>query len=73
MHAAFEWPLRCSGWTALPQMQSLCEILPLECHFDGCRFDVTDVKGKVMQKPWRVQTDLPCLEEPLNRRCSKDH
>ena len=73
VHAAFEWPKTSTGWKILQQMTRLCALLPVQCDFDGCRFDTRDAKGNLLKKPWRVQTDLVTLQQPLSQRCDQNH
>ena len=68
---AFEWPRGASGWR-LAEMGELKSYLPHVCRFDGCQCGLTTVQG-VVKKPWRVQTKIKELVEPLSRCCSMEH
>ena len=68
---AFEWPRGASGWQ-LVEMEELKNYLPHECRFDGCQHGLTTMQG-IVKKPWRVQTNVKELVEPLSRCCNMEH
>ena len=71
--AAFEWPVHSHGWKE-PQVQELKRLLPFECVFDGCAYDLKDNRtGKYVKKPWKVLTSHQPLQKFLNLRCPQDH
>ena len=70
--ACFEWPRGALGWQ-IKEMTTLLELLPVACRFDGCRYGLRAQTGQRMCKPWRVQTNLPALQQPLSLRCGRDH
>ena len=51
---AFGWPRGAAGWThpAAQEMRRTCG-LEVECDFDGCQYDLRDLRGRLFQKPWR--------------------
>ena len=61
---AFEWPRGASG-RQLAEMEELKSYLPHVCRFDGCQYGLTTVQG-VVKTPWRVQTNVKELVEPLS-------
>ena len=68
---AFEWPRGAEGWTqpVVQEMRRICG-LEVECDFDGCQYNLRDLRGRLLQKPWKVVTTLVRLREPLSKRCS---
>eukprot|EP00972_Heterocapsa_arctica_P024787 3656196-Heterocapsa_arctica.AAC.1 len=42
---AFEWPRSATGWKE-QAMKKLIQAMPIECHFNGCMYDVCDEEKK---------------------------
>ena len=43
------------------------------CEFDGCRYELADQARLPVMKPWRVQTSIQRLVEPLGLRCDRSN
>eukprot|EP00972_Heterocapsa_arctica_P052196 7677429-Heterocapsa_arctica.AAC.1 len=42
---AFEWPRGATGWKE-QAVKKLIQAMPIECHFNGCMYDVCDGEKK---------------------------
>eukprot|EP00972_Heterocapsa_arctica_P021095 3105783-Heterocapsa_arctica.AAC.1 len=47
-------------------------MLPYPCMLDGCMYGLRCDAG-YLRKPWRVQTNMVELREPLSRTCNYAH
>ena len=68
----FEWPLRCQGWD-LPIVRRLRSLLPFECTFDGCAYNLRDGHGQLIKKSWRVITNHLEFTRRVHRTCNGRH
>ena len=72
VHAVFEWPQGAFAEVQrIPEMAQLLAVarrmlLP-RVHVMGCR------ARALLKKPWRVQSSLTALREPLSRKCDHMH
>ena len=74
VEVAYEWPRMASGWKEPKIQKALNEMGATSvCEFDGCRYQLTDQAGLPVMKPWRVQTSMRRLVEPLSLRCDRSH
>ena len=71
---AYEWPRTASGRKEPEIQKALMEMGATSvCEFDGCRYGLVDQAGLPVMKPWKVQTSMQRLVEPLSLRCDRTH
>ena len=64
---AYERPRMASGWKEPEIQKALTEMgATSACEFDGCRYGLVDQAGLPVMKPWKVQTSMQRLVEPLS-------
>eukprot|EP00972_Heterocapsa_arctica_P014109 2079142-Heterocapsa_arctica.AAC.1 len=63
---AFEWPRRADGWK-VQALQTVLQGLDVRCGFDGCCYGLRTDAQILLEKPWRVQTNLERLRPVLNK------
>ena len=73
--ASFEWP-RNDGWNESlnPGMKHIRRLLPFSVDFEGCAFGLRGRDGRLLMKPWRIQTSHPAVIQSFqSRRCNRSH
>jgi len=69
---AFEWPRHATGWH-LDELRNFITKWDLKsATFDGCYFGMTNSKGEIIRKQWRVVTSCSRLSSQLDR-CKCQH
>ncbi len=67
---AFEWPRWCTGWKETRRWQYVADRDLWVVDFDGCMLGMTNERGQLVKKMWRVATDDPELAITLGMfRC----
>ena len=63
---SYEWPAFCLGWKLDPLKQWFGGRPSFHARFDGCRFGLTDRRGRPVKKPWVVMTSNRTLAAGLD-------
>ena len=53
----------------MERIPELKKFLPYTCEFDRCCYGTVDEKKNLLQKPWRVLTNMDKLKEWLSKKC----
>ncbi len=69
-----EWPAGCSYWKR-KDVQRLIQTYNLTVvKFNGCKLKLTDPKGNLLAKPWKIATNCPGIVERFHKlKCTRDH
>ena len=76
-YVAIEWPKSCAYWREPEVCEAINSLGLQSVNFDGCMFGLVSQfgsnAGEFIRKPWRVDTNSPCIWQQLQRPCDGSH